>query len=321
MTSPNSPIVGESKPILELKKLIEKVSAVRTSVLIVGESGTGKELVARQIHDLSAEASKPFVAVNCGAIPETLIESELFGHTRGSFTGAVGDKPGLFEVATGGTLFLDEIGELPLSMQVKLLRALQEKTIRRVGGVQDISIDVRVLAATNRDLQVGITRGTFREDLYFRLNVIQIRTPPLREREGDIELLAEQFLKKFCLKLKKDLKGFESEAMAKLRAHLWPGNVRELENSIERAVALETADRVRATSLPAQVIEGGAKRGSAEAEVLQLPVNLEMALRTVERAYLEAALKRASGRVKEAADLLGISMKALNQKLSAHGLK
>lgn len=314
-------ILGQSKPIQELNKLIEKVAAVRTSVLIVGESGTGKELVARLIHDRSAQAGRPFVAVNCGAIPETLIESELFGHTRGSFTGAVGDKQGLFEVANSGTLFLDEIGELPLSMQVKLLRALQEKKIRRVGGVVDISIDARVLAATNRDLQVAITRGTFREDLYFRLNVIQIRTPPLREREGDIELLAHEFLKKFCAKLKKEIKAFDAEALEKLRAHSWPGNVRELENCVERAVALETHETIRAVSLPTQVSEGGKSRANDARDELALPVDLEKVLKALERAYLEAAIRRGSGKAKEVADLLGLSPKALAQKLSAHGMK
>src|SRR5271156_5979971 len=206
-------IIGEAPVVKELLDMIRRVAPSRTNVLVIGESGTGKELVARMIHDSSLLKDKPFVPVNCGAIPENLIESELFGHKRGSFTGAVQDKVGLFEVAGGGTLFLDEVGELPLGMQVKLLRAIQERVIRRVGGNDDIKVDVRVIAATNRDLEAAVAQGTFREDLYYRLNVILIKTPPLRDRKSDIPMLAEHFLKKVSTKYKKTFEGFEPEVM------------------------------------------------------------------------------------------------------------
>jgi two-component system response regulator PilR (NtrC family) len=228
--------------------MMERIASTTSNVLVIGESGTGKELVARQLHDWSDRAKKSFVAVNCGAIPENLIESELFGHKRGSFTGAVADKPGLFEVASGGTLFLDEIGELPLSMQVKLLRAIQSRTIRRVGGNEDQKIDVRLIAATNRNLEKMVADGTFREDLYYRLNVLMLTTPPLRERPEDIPILVEHFFKKCAAKFGKELQGVTPEAMRALEAYSWPGNVRELENQVERAVALETETKIRRES-------------------------------------------------------------------------
>ncbi|MEN9723057.1 MAG: hypothetical protein RJB38_1043, partial [Pseudomonadota bacterium] len=255
-------ILGKSKPVDQLRKMIERVAPTKSSVLIIGESGTGKELVARELHELSELKGKPFVPVNCGAIPETLIESELFGHKRGSFTGAVADKPGLFETAHGGTLFLDEIGEIPLQMQVKLLRALQERVIRRVGGNDDIKIDVRIVAATNRNLENAVKAGTFREDLYYRLNVILLETPPLRDRKGDVRLLAEAFLKKFCKKFSKELEGFEEQALLALESYRWPGNVRELENAIERAVALESGASVGLSSF--EGILGAARAAGAE---------------------------------------------------------
>lgn len=241
-------IIGESKALRDLLKMMERIASTSSNVLIIGESGTGKELVARQLHDWSERAKKSFVAVNCGAIPENLIESELFGHKRGSFTGAVADKPGLFEVASGGTLFLDEIGELPLSMQVKLLRAIQSRTIRRVGGNEDQKIDVRLIAATNRNLEKMVADGTFREDLYYRLNVLMLTTPPLRERKEDIPVLVEHFFKKCAVKFGKELQGVTPEAMRALEAYSWPGNVRELENQVERAVALETEAKIRKES-------------------------------------------------------------------------
>jgi two-component system response regulator PilR (NtrC family) len=241
-------IIGESKALRDLLKMMERIASTTSNVLVIGESGTGKELVARQLHDWSDRAKKPFVAVNCGAIPENLIESELFGHKRGSFTGAVADKPGLFEVASGGTLFLDEIGELPLSMQVKLLRAIQSRTIRRVGGNEDQKIDVRLIAATNRNLEKMVADGTFREDLYYRLNVLMLTTPPLRERREDIPILVEHFFKKCAAKFGKELQGVTPEAMHALENYAWPGNVRELENQVERAVALETETEIRRES-------------------------------------------------------------------------
>jgi transcriptional regulator with PAS, ATPase and Fis domain len=235
--------------------MIEKVAPVKTSVLIIGESGTGKELIARMIHERSAVRGKPFVPVNCGAIPETLIESEMFGHKRGSFTGAVSEKQGLFEVAHTGTLFLDEVGELPLSMQVKLLRAIQERSFRKVGGTEDIKVDVRIIAATNRDLEIAVNKGTFREDLYYRLNVIQLKSPALRDRPGDVKVLAHAFLKKFSDRAAKEIESLSPDCMLALENWTWPGNVRELENVLERAVTLENDNQLSLHSLPYNIIE------------------------------------------------------------------
>lgn len=248
-------ILGESSAVKKLLHMIERVSSARTNVLIIGESGTGKELVARMIHDSGPLNGKPFIPVNCGAIPETLIESEMFGHRRGSFTGAVAEKQGLFEVAHGGTLFLDEVGELPLSMQVKLLRAIQERSFRKVGGTEDVKVDVRIIAATNRDLEAAVAKGVFREDLYYRLNVILLKTPPLRERSGDIKVLAEAFLSKFSKRSTTPIGSFSDDAMAALEGWTWPGNVRELENVVERAVTLECNPQVEIASLPIQIAE------------------------------------------------------------------
>jgi len=256
------PILGQSASVKEMLGLIGKVASTKTNVLIIGESGTGKELVARMIHDSGPLKDKPFVPINCGAIPENLIESEMFGHRRGSFTGAVGDKPGLFETANGGSLFLDEVGELPLSLQVKLLRAIQERVFRKVGGNEDIRVDVRIIAATNRDLEAAVAKGTFREDLYYRLNVILIHTPPLRERKGDVKLLVDYFLTKFAAKLKKPIQSVSPAAMAAFERYGWPGNVRELENVIERAVTLESGEEISAESLPPSIAELAAGSGS-----------------------------------------------------------
>jgi transcriptional regulator with PAS, ATPase and Fis domain len=264
------------------------------------------------------------VPVNCGAIPENLIESELFGHVRGSFTGAVSDKPGLFELASGGTLFLDEIGELPLSLQVKLLRALQEKVIRRVGGTSDLRVDVRVVAATNRNLEASVSQGSFREDLFYRLNVITIQTPPLRDREGDIRLLAEEFLKRFSARQGKKLKGFESDAMAFLEAYPWPGNVRELENTVERAVTLTDPDSERVarlalaqidTGIYAATADGTSSVGAPSAQeplVFEVPdfskgpVSLEQAVLRLQDFYLKHAQAFVAGNPKKAAALVGL---------------
>ncbi len=262
------PLLGKSPQIDLLKKMIVKVSPAKTSVLITGESGTGKELVARAIHEMSPEKDEAFIAVNCGAIPENLIESELFGHKKGSFTGAIADKPGLFEAANGGTLFLDEIGELPLHMQVKLLRALQDRAIRRVGGNDTIKIDARIVAATNRDLDAGVKNGTFREDLYYRLNVIMLETPPLRQRVGDIEELAMIFFNKFNEKQKRGLEGFTPEALEVILSHRWPGNVRELENVMERVVTLETGKKIQVTTLPPEMITAVRKAAGVPRELV-----------------------------------------------------
>src|SRR5580704_702970 len=246
-------IIGTSTGITDLYALLERVADTPTTVLITGESGTGKELVARALHDHSSRKDRPFIKVNCAAIPKELIESELFGYERGAFTGAVSSKPGRFELANGGTLFLDEIGEIPVEMQVKLLRALQESEFERVGGIKTMRVDVRLVAATNRDLKKLIAAGTFREDLFYRLNVVPIRLPALRERTSDIPLLVEHFLTKFNERLKKKVEGVEADTMETLVAYPWPGNIRELENVIERAVLFCDTSKIRASDLPPDV--------------------------------------------------------------------
>lgn len=330
-------MIGQSLAIQELLNLIQKVAQTKTNILIIGESGTGKELVARMIHEGSGLKNKPFIAVNCGAIPETLIESELFGHKRGSFTGAVAEKPGLFEVATGGSLFLDEVGEIPLSMQVKLLRALQDRTIRRVGGNDSIKVDARIIAATNRNLEEAVKKGTFREDLYYRLNVIQIKTPPLRSRAGDIHMLAEHFLDKFNKRTGKNLKGFDKDALVMLESYYWPGNVRELENVIERAITLEPGPKITADSLPINVQDlkpqaepiGPAvhEANSTQIKTLSLPapdftkgtIKLDLILDGVEKIYLDAAIETAQGNKTRAAELLGITFRSIRYRLKKFG--
>jgi two-component system response regulator PilR (NtrC family) len=338
-------ILGEAPVVKELLDMIRRVAPSRTNVLIIGESGTGKELVARLIHDSSQLKDKPFVPVNCGAIPENLIESELFGHKKGSFTGAVSDKPGLFEVASNGTIFLDEVGELPLGMQVKLLRAIQERTIRRVGGTDSIRVDARIIAATNKDLETAVRNGTFREDLYYRLNVILIRTPPLRDRRGDVRLLADAFLEKFSKKAGKKLAGFDSAASRALDAYPWPGNVRELENTIERAVTLEPGDKITLEVLPPAVSATGPQlravpsqpgqhgkkttgKAVSAADELRIPlpdfsagsIDLDRILGDVERAFLLKALSHSGGVKKKAADLLGVTFRSMRYRLKKLGL-
>ena len=290
------PILGKSPQIEALKSMIERVAASKTNVLITGESGTGKELVARALHELSPVKDGSFVAVNCGAIPESLIESELFGHKKGSFTGAIADKPGLFEVADGGTLFLDELGELPLQMQVKLLRAIQDRAIRRVGGNDTIKIDVRIVAATNKNLEDGVKKGTFREDLYYRLNVIMLETPPLRNRVGDIEELIQVFFKRFNEKQKRDLEGFTPEAMEVLLSYSWPGNIRELENVMERVVTLESGKRIQVSTLPPEMVHAVRKAAGVPRELVLRanfslgPIDLEKVLDEVRLFYKKEAL-------------------------------
>jgi two-component system response regulator PilR (NtrC family) len=290
------PLLGKSPQVAALKKMIERVAPSKTNVLIIGESGTGKELVARALHELSAVKAGPFVAVNCGAIPETLIESELFGHKKGSFTGAVSDKEGLFQVADGGTLFLDEIGELPLTMQVKLLRALQDRAIRRVGGNENIKIDVRIVAATNRNLEEAVKKGTFREDLYYRLNVILLETPPLRTRAGDVAELALHFLKRFNEKHKSQVEGFSPEALEVLLAHRWPGNIRELENVIERVATLESSTLIQLATIPPEMVLAARKEAGKPRELVLKadfslgPVNMTEVLEQVRAFFLQEAL-------------------------------
>lgn len=312
-------LIGISPRMRELFGLLRKVADSPTTVLILGESGTGKELAARAVHDTSPRHGKPFVAVNCGAIPETLIESELFGHVKGAFTGAVGERAGLFEQAQGGTLFLDEIGELPLAMQTRLLRVLQEREVRRVGSSTNKKVDVRVLAASNRDLAQQIKEGSFREDLYYRINVVQVTMPPLRERIEDIPLLIEHLARKHGGTVGSG--GIiTSEALKSLMTYQFPGNVRELENIIERSLVLHR-DRISIESLPPHV-RGGGKRFDLHAAVT-IPdegIALEPALEHLEKQYLLKALEKSNGVKKRAADLLGMSFRSFRYKLAKYEL-
>ena len=303
----------------ELFGMIQKVAGSLSSVLILGESGTGKELAARAIHISSARKAKPFVAVNCGAIPETLIESELFGHKKGAFTGAVADRPGLFEQAEGGTLFLDEIGELPLLLQTKLLRVLQEREFRRVGDAVIRKTDVRVLTASNRDLQEQVATGGFREDLYYRINVVQITMPPLRDRIEDIPLLVEHFFRKFCEQ------GHSGEtitpaALKLLMNHAFPGNIRELENIVERSLILDR-QIISESSLPEHV--RAARSPDCLGSEVTIPdggMALEALLEELEKKYLLKALDKTGGAKKKAADLLGMSFRSFRYRLAKFGL-
>tara|TARA_B100001248_G_scaffold260619_1_gene249357 strand:- start:1234 stop:2643 length:1410 start_codon:yes stop_codon:yes gene_type:complete len=317
-----SNLIGNSDAMHRVFDIVKRVAATPTNVLIVGESGTGKEMVAKAIHYNSSEKDKPFVTVNCGAIPESLMESEMFGHKKGSFTGAVSDKPGLFEVADGGTLFLDEVGELPLSIQVKLLRAIQERVIRRVGGTDDIKVDIRLIAATNQDLEDMVKKGTFREDLYYRLNVIQLRMPPLRERKDDIPVLAKHFLKKYNERLGKSVNGISEEAMSQLKTYHYPGNVRELENIMERTLALEGGATILPESLPPFVhTNEGRKLASAyEIEIQDDGVDLERIIEQIEKELIIKAIHKSKGVKKRAAKLLGISFRSMRYRVDKYGL-
>jgi len=315
-------LVGNSEAMHKIFELIRKVSDSPTNVLVTGESGTGKEMVAKAIHYNSPLKDRPFVSVNCGAIPENLVESELFGHKKGSFTGAISDKDGLFEVADGGTLFLDEIGELPLSSQVRILRAIQEKTVRRVGGTEDIKVEVRIIAATNRDLEFMVQQGTFRQDLYYRLNVINIRTPALRERRDDIPLLASHFLQKYSERFNKAIQTISKEAMDLLRKYDFPGNVRELENIIERTVALESGATVLPESLPQFVnTPSGRKMVSSDGiEITDDGIDLQKVLDQLEKELLVKAIHQANGVKKRAAKLLGITFRSMRYRVEKFSL-
>ena len=312
------PLVGNSPRMQQVYEMVARIAPTKTNVLIAGESGTGKELVARAIHAESDRAASPFVALNCAAIPENLLESELFGHVKGAFTGAVGNKSGLFEMADNGTLFLDEVGELTLPLQVKLLRVLQEKTIRRVGGTSDRRVDVRILAATNRRLEDEVAAGRFREDLYYRLNVIQLELPPLRDRMEDLPLLVHHFVEKYGRELSKVVRGLSEEAMACLRAHPWPGNVRELENGIERAVALSRGEWIEAEALPPCVRKQAEERPNSR--LPQGNIDLDNLVADYERGLLLGALKRSGGVKKRAAQSLGISFRSFRYRLEKLGL-
>jgi two-component system response regulator PilR (NtrC family) len=310
-------MLGKSRAMGKVFDLIEKIQATKTSVLVTGESGTGKELVARALHSEGTRADKPFVAVNCGAIPEELMESELFGHKKGSFTGAVADKTGLFQEATGGTLFLDEIGELSLGLQVKLLRALQERRIKPVGSTDEIDIDVRVVAATNRELEAEVARGAFRADLYYRLNVIEIRLPPLRQRREDLPLLIDHFVERFCLDQSKPVATLTPAALKRLDEYDFPGNVRELENLMERAVALSTGPIIDVDVLPS--LRGRTPTADPPTEFPEEGVDLDRLLSDYERSLVQKALDRAGGVRKRAAALLGVSFRSLRYRLAKLG--
>jgi two-component system response regulator AtoC len=314
-------LVAHSRQMLELFRTVRKIAEFKTTVLVGGESGTGKELIARAIHRLSPRSSNPFIAVNCGAIPDNLLESELFGHRRGAFTDANRDRKGLFEEASGGTLFLDEIGELPLGLQVKLLRVLQEGEIRRLGDSQDIKVDVRVVAATARDLSAEVGRGAFREDLFYRLNVFTLHLPALRERREDIPLLVEHFLARMNARMGLSVAGVTPEAMRLLVAHDWPGNVRELENSIERAIVLCEGSQIEVDALPERL------RLAANAPAAATPsgpeddnLSIKRASRRSEEALIRRALQKTRGNRTRAAELLEISHRALLYKIKEFGI-
>ncbi|MGH7270703.1 MAG: sigma-54 interaction domain-containing protein, partial [Polyangiaceae bacterium] len=310
--------------------VLERVADTPTTVLITGESGTGKELVARALHEHSSRKEKPFIKVNCAAIPKELIESELFGYERGAFTGAVASKPGRFELASGGTLFLDEIGEIPVEMQVKLLRVLQESEFERVGGIKTIRVDVRLVAATNRDLKKLIAGGSFREDLFYRLNVVPIRLPALRERTVDIPLLVEHFLIRFNERLRKNVEGVEADTAELLSQYPWPGNIRELENVVERAVLFCDTSTLRASDLPLDVrgIQAMANVPQPEADLHAalagdggLKEHVKVAMSRLERELVSRALQQTTGNVTHAARLLKISRKGLQLKMKELGLR
>ncbi len=308
-------MVGTSRLMQELAATVRKVALYPSTVLITGESGTGKELIARSVHELSPRTDKPFVAVNCGAIPENLLESELFGHVRGAFTGAVRERPGLFEQADGGTLLLDEVGELPLGLQVKLLRVLQEQMLRRVGSSKDLEVDVRVVAATARDLEQEVHEGRFRDDLFYRLNVVRLRVPPLRDRREDIPQLAVHFLEAFSRRFDKPVLACSEEAMRVLVRSSWPGNVRQLENVIERATLMAEGAALELVDLPSELTESP----TVDAELEELSIKKRVA--ALERALIVEALERTEGNRTQAARLLEISYKALVYKIRDYGVE
>ncbi|MGZ3654033.1 MAG: sigma-54-dependent transcriptional regulator [Bdellovibrionota bacterium] len=324
-----SNIIGNAASMQPVFEMIKRVSETKTNIMILGESGTGKELVAHAIHRNSADPAAPFVVINCAAVPETLFESELFGHKRGSFTGAVADKEGIFEQANGGSLFLDEVGDIPLPIQVKLLRAIQQKSFRPVGALEDVTVDVRILCATNKNLEEMTTKGQFREDLFYRLNVIQIRMPSLRERREDIPALAEHFLSKFAVTMGKPVKSFSKEAMRMLQNYDFPGNVRELENLVERAVALETQSVILPESLPQKLLmqrdAAAAMPAAPTAEKTKAiepsgPFDLEQGVEDFEKAHIVRALEKSNGVKKRAAALLGISFRSLRYRIEKYGI-
>ncbi len=325
-------LVGQSPAIRTIYGVVEKVANTPSTVLISGESGTGKELIARALHENSSRHAGPFIKINCAAIPKTLMESELFGYDKGAFTGAVGAKPGRFELAHGGTLFLDEIGEIPIEMQVKLLRVLQESEFERVGGIKTIKVDVRLVTATNRDLLAEVGAGAFREDLFYRLNVVPIHIPPLRERREDIPLLADHFIAKFNDRLKKEIAAITPEAIERLVAYQWPGNIRELENLMERTILFCEGPEIRVSDLPPEVAGApapqavpAAAHAPGEETLRPAPESLKEAVRAeterVERELIQRALDATGGNVTQAARKLKISRKSLQTKMKELGLR
>ena len=323
-------MIGRSPAMAQVFELVKKAARSEANILVLGESGTGKELIARAVHANSPRAAQAFIPVDCASLPENLLESELFGHEKGAFTGAVRTKPGLMEVAGGGTLFLDEIGDLPVSLQVKLLRALQERQIRRVGGTALIDVDVRVVSATNRNLRESAAKGQFREELYYRVNVIEIRLPPLHERAGDVRLLAHVFLKRYG---QGRVHAYDDAAMTALEAYAWPGNVRELQNVVERACALAEGDTITPRDLPDHVLGSGARpavSGTATPSVeSHLAGTTELGLKeakdrwmaVLEASYLKELLDRNEGNISAAAKAAGIDRKTFHRLVNKHQIR
>jgi DNA-binding NtrC family response regulator len=322
-------VIGRSPSMAQVFELVKKAARSEANILVLGESGTGKELIARAIHANSPRAAQAFVPVDCASLPENLLESELFGHEKGAFTGAIRTKPGLMEVADGGTLFLDEIAELPVGLQVKMLRALQERQIRRVGGTSLVDVDVRVVSATNRDLRDAVTKGQFREELYYRINVIAIQLPPLRERAGDVRLLAHSFLKRYG---QDRIQSFDEEAMKALEGYAWPGNVRELQNIVERACALAESEVVTRRDLPEHVLQGARLADAASAADVanvRLSSGADVGLKeakerwmaVLEASYLRDLLDRHGGNISAAAKAAGIDRKTFHRLINKHGVK
>lgn len=315
-------IIGHGRWMQKLLETLRNVGPTNSTVLVTGESGTGKELVARALHEASLRKDKSFISINCGALPETLLESELFGCLKGAFTGADAAKKGIIEAADGGTLLLDEVGEMSLAMQVKLLRVLQERKVRRLGGVADIPVDIRLIALTNRDLKAMVDAGEFREDFYYRVSVIPIQVPPLRERPEDVDLLARHFMAKFAHEMSKPLAGIEPDALERLRGYSWPGNVRELENALERAVAFASPeDRLlRASCLPESVRKVEARPAPVAPAFPDAGLDLEASVAAMEKAYLTEALRKADGVGTRAAELLRISYRSYRHYMKKYGL-
>lgn len=314
-------MIGGNPRMRQIYALIERIAPAGSTILIHGESGTGKELVARAIHQRSARASHPFVTVNCGGIPETLLESELFGHIKGAYTGAYATKKGLFDMASGGTIFLDEIGEMTPAMQVKLLRTLQEKRVRPVGASEDHPVDIRIIAATNRNLETMVAEKQFREDLYYRINVISIGMPPLRERREDIALLATHFLKQYAESMGKPTPSLSRDALDALESHPWPGNIRELENVVERAIAIANGPRIERSHLPETLQGNRAPRGFRDVDVPPSGFDLNDAVEGVRKVYIQKALELEGGNLTRAAKRLGITFRSIRHFVKKYDIQ